>query len=40
MIIFRVPWVNDKGELLQQRIRVQFNSAIGLTKAACASIRP
>jgi glutamate dehydrogenase (NADP+) len=30
MIIFRVPWVNDKGEVCVNRgYRVQFNSAIG-----------
>jgi glutamate dehydrogenase (NADP+) len=30
MIIFRVPWVNDKGETVVNRgYRVQFNSAIG-----------
>jgi glutamate dehydrogenase (NADP+) len=30
MIIFRVPWVNDKGEVVVNRgFRVQFNSAIG-----------
>jgi glutamate dehydrogenase (NADP+) len=30
MIIFRVPWVNDKGEVVVNRgYRVQFNSAIG-----------
>jgi glutamate dehydrogenase (NADP+) len=29
-IIFRVPWVNDKGEMVINRgFRVQFNSAIG-----------
>jgi glutamate dehydrogenase (NADP+) len=30
MIVFRVPWVNDKGEVVVNRgYRVQFNSAIG-----------
>ncbi len=30
MIIFRVPWVNDKGDVIVNRgYRVQFNSAIG-----------
>jgi len=30
IIIFRVPWVNDKGEVVVNRgFRVQFNSAIG-----------
>jgi len=30
MIIFRVPWVNDKGEVIINRgYRIQFNSAIG-----------
>lgn len=30
VIIFRVPWVNDKGEIQVNRgIRVEFNSAIG-----------
>ena len=29
-VIFRVPWMNDKGELVVNRgFRVQFNSAIG-----------
>jgi glutamate dehydrogenase (NADP+) len=35
-IIFRVPWVNDKGEICVNRgIRVQFNSAIGPYKGGC-----
>jgi len=36
MIIFRVPWVNDKGEMCVNRgFRVQFNSAIGPYKGGC-----
>jgi glutamate dehydrogenase (NADP+) len=35
-IIFRVPWVNDKGEMVINRgFRVQFNSAIGPYKGGC-----
>jgi len=35
-IIFRVPWVNDKGEMVVNRgFRVQFNSAIGPYKGGC-----
>ena len=34
VIIFRVPWVDDKGEIQVNRgFRIQMNSAIGLTKA-------
>src|SRR5690554_5218458 len=34
--MFRVPWVNDKGEVQVNRgIRVQFNSAIGPYKGGC-----
>jgi len=36
IIIFRVPWVNDKGEMVVNRgFRVQFNSAIGPYKGGC-----
>lgn len=36
VIMFRVPWVNDKGEVHVNRgIRVQFNSAIGPYKGGC-----
>ena len=35
-IIFRVPWVNDKGEICINRgFRVQYNSAIGPYKGGC-----
>mgnify|MGYP006359421741 FL=1 len=35
-IMFRVPWVNDKGEIKVNRgYRVQFNSAIGPYKGGC-----
>ncbi len=36
VIMFRVPWVNDKGEVHVNRgFRVQFNSAIGPYKGGC-----
>jgi len=36
VIIFRVPWINDKGEMVVNRgFRVQFNSAIGPYKGGC-----
>ncbi len=36
VIMFRVPWVNDRGEVHVNRgIRVQFNSAIGPYKGGC-----
>ena len=36
VILFRVPWVNDKGEFCVNRgFRVQFNSAIGPYKGGC-----
>jgi len=36
VIMFRVPWVNDKGEMVVNRgFRVQFNSAIGPYKGGC-----
>ena len=39
IITFRVPWVDDQGKVQVNRgYRVQFNSAIGPTRAACASI--
>jgi glutamate dehydrogenase (NADP+) len=35
-IIFRVPWINDAGEICVNRgFRVQFNSAIGPYKGGC-----
>ena len=37
-LIFRVPWVDDNGDVQVNRgFRVQFNSALGPYKAACAS---
>ena len=40
-ISFRVPWVDDNGEIqINRGYRVQFNSAIGsIQKAVSASIR-
>ena len=39
MIVFRVPWVDDSGQVQVNRgFRVQFNSAIGPYKGACGSI--
>lgn len=36
VIIFRVPWVNEKGEIEVNRgFRVQYNSAIGPYKGGC-----
>ena len=36
VIMFRVPWVDDKGEIQVNRgFRVQFNSAIGPYKGGC-----
>ena len=41
VITFRVPWVDDQGKVQVNRgFRVQFNSAIGPTKADCASTLP
>lgn len=38
-ILFRVPWVDDQGRVRVNRgYRVQMSSAIGPTRAACASI--
>ena len=38
-ILFRVPWIDDNGEVQVNRgFRVQFNSAIGPTRAGCAFI--
>jgi len=35
-IIFRVPWVDDKGEIhIHRGFRVQFNSALGPYKGGC-----
>ena len=40
-IQFSVPWVDDSGKVRVNRgFRVQFNSAIGPTRAACASTPP
>ena len=40
-IIFRVPWVDDSGQVqINRGFRVQFNSALGPTRAASASTRP
>jgi glutamate dehydrogenase (NADP+) len=40
IIQFRVPWTDDQGKIQCNRgYRVQFNSAIGPTRAACASTR-
>lgn len=39
-ILFRVPWVDDQGQVqVNNAFRVQFSSAIGPYKAACACIR-
>ena len=39
-IIFRVPWVADNGEIqINRGFRVEFNSALGPLRAACASTR-
>ena len=36
MFMFRVPWVDDQGKVQVNRgFRVQFNSAIGPTRAVC-----
>ena len=41
VIMFRVPWVDDNGNVQVNRgFRVQFNSAIGPTKEVCVCIRP
>ena len=38
VVQFRVPWVDDQGAVRANRgFRVQFNSAIGPYKGACAS---
>jgi glutamate dehydrogenase/leucine dehydrogenase len=40
VIMFRVPWIDDKGEIqINRGYRIQMNSAIGPTKAASACIR-
>jgi glutamate dehydrogenase (NADP+) len=37
-IIFRVPWQDDRGEVhINRGFRVEFNSALGPTRAACGS---
>jgi glutamate dehydrogenase (NADP+) len=37
VILFRVPWVDDQGEVQVNRgFRIEMNSAIGPTRAACA----
>jgi len=39
MIIFRVPWEDDKGNVQMNRgFRIQFNNAIGPFKGDCAFI--
>src|SRR5437867_8102446 len=41
MIQFRVPWIDDKGQIQVNRgFRVQMNSALGHSKAVCVFIRP
>ena len=41
VIIFRVPWMNDLGEVEVNRgYRVQMNSAIGPYKGGCVFTRP
>ena len=40
VILFRVPWVDDSGKVQVNRgYRVQFNSAIGPTRAVFVSIQ-
>lgn len=40
-LIFRVPWCDDAGQPRVNRgFRIEFNSAIGPIKAACASTPP
>ena len=40
-IIFRVPWQDDKGEVhINRGFRVEFNSALGPTRAVCVSMSP
>src|ERR1043166_1849916 len=40
MIQFRVPWLDDKGQIHVNRgFRVQMNSALVRTRAACVFIR-
>ena len=37
-IIFRVPWIDDEGKVQVNRgYRVEFNSALGPSRAACVS---
>ena len=39
--IFRVPWLDDEGKIRVNRgYRIQFNSAIGLTREVFVSIPP
>ncbi len=39
VIMFRVPWVDDQGNIQVNRgFRIEMNSAIGPTRAASASI--
>lgn len=40
IVMFRVPWVDDQGKVQVNRgYRVEFNSAIDPTRAACALTR-
>jgi glutamate dehydrogenase/leucine dehydrogenase len=40
IIIFRVPWMNDKGEIqINRGFRIEMNSAIGPYKADCGFTR-
>jgi glutamate dehydrogenase (NADP+) len=41
VILFRVPWMDDRGEVqVNKGFRVEFNSALGPTRAASASTPP
>lgn len=41
VIIFRVPWLDDAGEIqINRGYRVGMNSAIGPYKGGCGSIPP
>lgn len=41
IIVFRVPWVDDKGEVqVNLGYRVQFNSATARIRADCVSMLP
>jgi glutamate dehydrogenase (NADP+) len=40
VVLFRIPWVDDRGEVQVNRgYRIQMNSAIGRTRAASGSTR-